>query len=86
MVVRNIFLEKQPEQSKATTLKEEPIWPIKIKICVLDESEEFASKYLSFDIHYRQESGIICFILWLLCHKTASNGSKLPVMIITDSF
>ena len=36
----------------------------------------------SFDFHYRQESGIICFILWLLYHKTASNGSKLPVMII----
>ena len=36
----------------------------------------------SFDIHYRQESGVICFILQLLCHKTTSNGSKLPVMII----
>ena len=45
MVVHNIFLERQLEQSKATILKEEPIWPIKIKICVLDESEEFASKY-----------------------------------------
>ena len=44
MVVHNIFLERQLEQSKATTLKEEPIWPIKIKICVLDGKEAFASR------------------------------------------
>ena len=29
-----------------------------------------------FDIHYRQESGGICCILWLLCHKTAGNSFK----------
>ena len=40
----------------------------------------------SFDIHYRQESGVICFIIQPLCHKTAGNGSKLTVMIITVSF
>ena len=24
----------------------------------------------SFGIHYRHKFGVICFILWLLCHKT----------------
>ena len=46
MAVHNIFLERQLEQSKATTLKEEPIWPIKIKICVLDGKEAFASRWI----------------------------------------
>ena len=53
MVVHNIFLVRQLEQSKATTLKEEPIWPIKIRTCVSGEKEAFASKlaniYLVFN-------------------------------------
>ena len=36
----------------------------------------------SFDIHYRQESGIICFILWLLCHKTGPRTSSSYLAIL----
>ena len=41
----------------------------------------------SFDIHYSIDKNLEYFaLLYSSCHKSAGNGSKLPVIMITVSF
>ena len=85
MVVHNIFLGKQLAQSKATTLKEEPIWPIKTKICASEEKEAFASKLAHIYLFLKTYANEIFYRMYVLA-VMLSVATRIPLKNIDNIY